>query len=162
MERPPALLLLPRESHRALLYPLSSLSFFLPPYIPSSGRQRRTLQPPRGAAWKPTCSNSIGIDRASAETHLRKCAFRAQALRAVGQPIIVVTGRFSKSYEKNSHRKNSHHKVPHQLPIDTTARRPQEIYRYHSETTVRIPMLESNPSKQQRATPGLAYRHDSC
>src|SRR5208282_5194265 len=112
MERPPALLLLPRESHRALLYPLSSLSFFLSPYIPSSGRQRRTLQPPRGAAWEPTCSNSIGIDGASAETHLRKYAFRARALRAVGQAIIVTTETFEVVRE-NSHRKISHRKISH-------------------------------------------------
>src|SRR5208337_949348 len=76
------------------------------------GRQRRTLQPPRGAAWEPTCSNSIGIDRASAETHLRKCAFKARALRAVGQAIIVATETFEVVRE-NSHRKISHRKISH-------------------------------------------------
>src|SRR5208337_4742182 len=81
-------------------------------YIPSSIRQRRTLQPPRGAAWEPTCSNSIGIDRASAETHLRKCAFRARALRVVGQAIIVATETFEVVRE-NSHRKFSHRKISH-------------------------------------------------
>src|SRR5208337_2902603 len=60
----------------------------------------------------PTCSNSIGIDRASAETHLRKCAFRARALRAVGQAIIVATEIFEVVRE-NSHRKISHRKISH-------------------------------------------------